>query len=102
MLILGGVDAGRDYRELYAILPQYAHTVILLPGSGTMKERKVLNTIEHVEVVSAPSIEEAVRLAKDHARTNDKILFSPGFEAGGLEVSRQERGEKFVKAVRGL
>ena len=102
VLILGGVDAGRDYRELYAILPQYAHTVILLPGSGTMKERKVLNTIEHVEVVSAPSIEEAVRLAKDHARTNDKILFSPGFEAGGLEVSRQERGEKFVKAVRGL
>jgi len=102
VLILGGVDAGRDYRELYAILPQYAHTVILLPGSGTMKERKSIGMIENVEIISAPSIEEAVRLAKDHARVNDKVLFSPGFEAGGLEVSRQERGEKFVRAVRGL
>ena len=102
VLILGGMDTGRDYRELYAILPQYAHTVVLLPGSGTMKERKILNTIEHVEIISAPSIEEAVRLAKDHARVNDKVLFSPGFEAGGLESSRQDRGEKFVKAVRSL
>ena len=102
VLILGGVDAGRDYRELYGILPQYTHAVILLPGSGTMKERKELATIENVEIISAPSIEEAVRLAKDHARANDRVLFSPGFEAGGLEASREERGEKFVRAVRGL
>ena len=102
VLIIGGADAGRDYRELYGLLPQYAHTVILLPGSGTMKERKVLNTIENVEIFSAPDIEEAVRLARDHARAGDRVLFSPAFAAGGFDASRQERGERFVRAVRGL
>lgn len=102
VLILGGVDAGGDYRELYGLLPQYVHAVILLPGSGTLRERKVLNTIDNVEILSAPSIEEAVRLARDHARHGDRVLFSPGFGAGGLEASRKERGDAFVRAVRGL
>ncbi len=102
VLILGGADGGFDYRELYATLPQYAHTIILLPGSGTMKERRVLQKIDHSKILSAPSIEEAVRLANEHARANDRVLFSPGFDAGGFDVSRKERGERFVRAVRGL
>lgn len=102
VLILGGADAGKDYKELYTLLPQYVHAVILLPGSGTMKERKALRTIEEILIVSAPSIEEAVRLARDHARTGDCVLFSPGFAAGGFDASRIDRGEKFVRAVRSL
>lgn len=102
VLILGGVDGGFDYRELHAILPQYVHTVILLPGSGTVKERKSLRQINHVEILSAPSIEEAVRMAYEHARADDKVLFSPGFAAGGFDASRKERGEKFVRMVRAL
>jgi len=102
VLILGGIDSGLDYRELYAVLPQHAHTVVLFPGSGTMKERKILEKIDHLKVLSAPSIEEAIRLAREEARINDKVLFSPGFDAGGLDVSRKERGERFVRAVRGL
>jgi UDP-N-acetylmuramoylalanine-D-glutamate ligase len=102
VLIMGGADAGRDYRELYGVLPQCAHTVVLLPGSGTMKERKVLQTLDHVEMLSAPSVEEAVRLARDHARSGDRVLFSPAFAAAGFDASRKERGERFVRAVRGL
>ena len=102
ILILGGADSGYDYRELYNSLTQYVHAVILLPGSGTLKERKNLHAMEEILVMSAPSIEEAVRLARDHARQGDKVLFSPGFAAGGMESSRKERGERFVRAVRGL
>lgn len=102
VLIMGGADAGRDYRELYGVLPQCAHTVVLLPGSGTMKERKVLQTLDHIEMLSAPSVEEAVRLARDHARSGDRVLFSPAFAACGFDASRKERGERFVRAVRGL
>ena len=102
LLIMGGVDAGRDYSQLYDLLPQYTHAVILLPGSGTMKERKVLNTMDTMLIYSAPSVEEAVRMARDYARPGDKVLFSPAFSAGGLDVSRIERGERFVRAVRGL
>jgi UDP-N-acetylmuramoylalanine--D-glutamate ligase len=102
VLIMGGADGGGDYRELYGVLPQCAHTVVLLPGSGTMKERKILQTLDHVEMLSAPSVEEAVRLARDHAHAGDRVLFSPAFAAAGLDASRKERGERFVRAVRAL
>jgi UDP-N-acetylmuramoylalanine--D-glutamate ligase len=102
VLIMGGADAGYDYGDLYGVIPQCAHTVVLLPGSGTMKQRKILQTIDRVEILSAPSVEEAVRLARDHAHLGDRVLFSPAFAARGLDASRKERGERFVRAVRAL
>jgi UDP-N-acetylmuramoylalanine--D-glutamate ligase len=102
VLIMGGADTGSDYADLYGVIPQCAHTVVLLPGSGTMKQRKILQTIDHVEILSAPSVEEAVRLARDHAHSGDRVLFSPAFAARGLDASRAERGERFVRAVRAL
>lgn len=102
VLIIGGADGGYDYRELCAIIPQYVHTVILMPGSGTLKERRAMEAMENVMVISAPSIEEAVRLARENARAGDKVLFSPAFGAAGIDASRKERGERFVRAVRAL
>lgn len=102
VLIAGGADRGADYREFCAALPQYAHTLIVLPGSGTLRERAALRRIGEVEVVSVPSIEEAARSALDHAKKGDRVLFSPAFAAAGFDASRFERGERFVKAVRAL
>jgi len=78
------------------------HTVILLPGSGTLVERKSIQKISDLEVKSAPSIDEAVRSALESANKGDIVLFSPGFEAVGIDGSRKERGERFVRAVRSL
>ena len=103
VLIAGGADRGADYRSFCAALPQYAHTLIVVPGSGTLRERTALRSLDHkLEVVSVPSIEEAARSALDHAHKGDRVLFSPGFAAGGLDGSRLERGERFVRAVRAL
>ena len=102
VLIFGGADLGHEYRELYAVLPRFVHTVILLPGSGTMKERRTLEELPDLEVYSVPSLEEATRLALEHAKKGDRVVFSPGFDAGGMDQSRKERGERFVKAVRAL
>jgi UDP-N-acetylmuramoylalanine--D-glutamate ligase len=102
VLIFGGADSGADYRRLYAALPHYAHSLIVIPGSGTVRERKTLEHLDRVEVKSVPSVEAAVRLAMEQAKKGDKILFSPGFEAGGLDGSRKDRGERFVRAVRAL
>ena len=113
ILILGGVDRGHDYRALRTVIPKHVRTLILLPGSGTMKERKEFSSIEDVEVISSPSVEEAVVTAFGQARKGqsrggknsekeytDRVLFSPGFAAGGVDQSRKERGERFVRAVR--
>jgi UDP-N-acetylmuramoylalanine--D-glutamate ligase len=102
VLILGGVDSGYDYRPLFAVLPQYIKTLILVPGSGTLKERMALRTADKIEVLAAPSVEDAVKMAMDHSAIGYKVLFSPGFGAGGLDQSRKERGERFVRAVRAI
>lgn len=102
VLIFGGVDRGDNQDDLYKKLSHSVHTVVLIPGSGTMKIRKTIQSIEKIEVHSAPSIEEAVNIAIEKAQKGDRILFSPGFAAGGVDRSRKERGERFVKAVKGL
>lgn len=102
VLIWGGAEHAADYNDFYTALKEYAHTLVVLPGSGTLKERRALERIENVAVLSAPSVEEAVRQAMDHARKGDKVLFSPAFDACGIDSSRMERGERFVRAVRAL
>jgi UDP-N-acetylmuramoylalanine--D-glutamate ligase len=102
ILIFGGSDLGHVYRELFTDLPRYVHTLITIPGSGTLRQRPALNAIEGLTVLSAPSLDEAVHLAAEHAQKGDRVLFSPGFDSGGTEGSKVERGERFVKAVRGL
>jgi len=102
ILVFGGGESGCDYQALYQLFPEMIHTVILLPGSGTMKERKALMSIKDMKIHSVPSIEEAVVLASEEAVKGDRVLFSPGFLAGGVDRSRKERGDRFVKAVKGL
>lgn len=102
VLIMGGADVGQDYRSLFATLPQYIHTLIVVPGSGTLKERLALRAIDQIQVKSAGSIEEAVTMALESARKGDKVLFSPGFGSGGMDRTVKERGDRFVKAVKGV
>jgi len=103
IVIVGGADSGADPGNLIAAAVERAHTLIVMPGSGTLRARPILRTVvEKLEVISVPSVEEAVRSAMDHARKGDKVLYSPAFEAGGVDGSRRERGEKFVRAVRAL
>jgi len=102
VLVFGGAENASDHRALYSLLPKHVHTMVLLPGSGTMRERSSIQKLDNIAVYSAPSVEEAARLASEHARKGDKVLFSPGFDAVGMASSRRERGERFVKAVRAL
>lgn len=102
VLIMGGADCGCDYKELNNILPRYVRTVILLPGSGTIKERKELGQVEELEILSAPTVEEAVLISKEISKPGDKVLFSPAFAAGGFDLSRKERSERFARAVKNV
>ncbi len=102
VLIFGGAKSEGCYGPLYEALPNYVHTLVLLPGSGTILERKMIDKIKGIVVKSSPSLEEAVRIAEESAKKGDIVLFSPGFEAVGIDGSRKERGEKFIRLVRGL
>ncbi len=110
VLIYGGADSDHDYKSLYTMMPKYVRTLILLPGSGTLRERPIIAGLENVEICAVASVEEAVNIAYEKAvmgkmmdkdkKSVTRVLFSPSFGAGGLDRSRKERGERFVKAVR--
>lgn len=101
VLILGGAYTGCDYSELIRYMPNYVHTVILLPGSGSLGIRSELKD-KDITFHQVSSLDDAVAYARKIAKKGDRVLFSPGCEAIGVHVSRKERGEKFVKAVRSL
>ncbi len=102
ILILGGAYTGYDYGELINKIPEYARMIILLPGSGSVGIRQELKGLREIKFFQAQNLEDAVMIAKENGKKGDRVLFSPGCEAIGVHISRKERGEKFVKAVRGL
>jgi UDP-N-acetylmuramoylalanine-D-glutamate ligase len=102
ILIMGGAETGADYDLLLQNISQYTKVLVLVPGSGTLGLRKRLGAIENLKCLSAPSVEVAVKLARAEAKAGDRILYSPAFAAAGYDPSRAARGERFVKAVRGL
>ncbi|MFA6295352.1 MAG: hypothetical protein WC666_02935 [Candidatus Paceibacterota bacterium] len=102
VLIFGGAKVKGDFEVLYTSFSNNVHTIVLLPGSGTMMERLSIGKLKDIEIYSAPSIEESVRIAFEHSNKDDRILFSPGFDAIGIDSSRKERGDRFVKAVRSI
>lgn len=102
VLIMGGAKSDSQYDDLYKDIPDHVHTIVLLPGSGTILERRKIHGIPGIDVKSVPTMDEAVRIAFESAKKGDIVLFSPGFQSVGIDVSRKERGERFVKAVRNL
>jgi UDP-N-acetylmuramoylalanine--D-glutamate ligase len=102
ILIFGGTKSEGVYGSLYEAMPNYIHAVILLSGSGTFLERKSIGKIQNIDIKSASSIEESVQMAIESANKGDIVLFSPGFDSIGINGSRKERGDKFVRVVRGL
>lgn len=102
ILILGGAYTGYDYVELIKNIPIYVSALILLPGSGTIGLREKIENIKDIVCIKVLNLEQAVKKAKDYAKKGDTVLFSPGFDAVGVDISRKERGERFIKAVRNL
>ena len=102
ILIMGGAETAADYDLLIDNISQYAKALVLVPGSGTIAIRKRLGGMEKLKCLSAPSIEAAVKLARAESKAGDRVLYSPAFAAAGYDSCRAERGERYVKAVRGL
>lgn len=102
VLIFGGAYTGHDYGDLIRNLSQYTRVLILISGSGTIGIRDKINEIEDVLCIHVLNLEQAVIKSKEVSQKGDIVLYSPGFDAVGVDASRKERGERFVKAVRNL
>ncbi len=103
VLIAGGADKNLDFKDLAKVLQGLVKVLILLPGTATDKLRKDLADMgENIEPIVAKSMKEAVLKARELSQSGDIILLSPGAASFGLFVNEFDRGEKFVKEVKGL
>ncbi len=95
VLIMGGADKALDTQEFLKTVEEYAHTIILLPGTGSDK-------ITNEDFYRAESLKDALETAIKSAEKGDVVLFSPGFASFGLFVNEYDRNDQFMKLVKGL
>jgi len=99
VLIAGGDAKGADLSPLGSAMREKGRGAVLI-GRDAPRLREVLQSIVPLE--QAADMQEAVRFAARMAQPGDSVLLSPACASTDMYRDYQERGEHFVKAVRGL
>lgn len=98
--IVGGVDKGNDYTQLFEMVQSKVHSIVCL---GTDNSKIIEAFGDKVEnIVEAGSAQEAVSLSYRLAKKGDSVLLSPACASFDLFENYEDRGQQFKKAVRSL
>ncbi|WP_434037606.1 UDP-N-acetylmuramoyl-L-alanine--D-glutamate ligase [Formosa sp. 4Alg 33] len=98
--IVGGVDKGNSYQELYPFVNTKVKAIICL---GVNNEKLLENFSNMVDViVETQFMNEAVKIAYKLAEAGDNVLLSPACASFDLFESYEDRGRQFKDAVRNL
>ena len=97
VLITGGADKMLPLEELVQEIEQHAATVVLLPGTGTERLKKLLKNYTEAKTMSDAVAEVMVKV-----RAGDTVLFSPAFASFGLFKNEYDRNDQFVAAIQQL
>ena len=98
--IVGGVDKGNDYTQLFEMVQQKVHAIVCL---GTDNAKIIEAFSDKVEtIVEAGSAQEAVNLSYRLAKKGDTVLLSPACASFDLFENYEDRGQQFKRAVRSL
>ncbi len=98
--IVGGVDKGNDYRDLYPLINEKVKAIICLGVDNTKLMSHFGNMVD--VIVETPSMSEAVKIAYKIAERDDKVLLSPACASFDLFENYEDRGRQFKNAVRDL
>ncbi|MCK5416744.1 UDP-N-acetylmuramoyl-L-alanine--D-glutamate ligase [Candidatus Parcubacteria bacterium] len=101
ILLAGGADKGSDFKQFAKEIKNRVKFLILLEGIGTKKIKAELNKIDFSSQNSqlVHNIKDAVKLAKDKAKSDDIILLSTACASFGMFNNYKERGDLFKKEV---
>jgi UDP-N-acetylmuramoylalanine--D-glutamate ligase len=98
--IVGGVDKGNDYSELFQVVKKKVKAIVCL-GRDNKKIIEVFK--DKVDtIVETSSMEEAVRSAYYLAKKGETVLLSPACASFDLFKNYEDRGRQFKQAVRNL
>lgn len=100
VLILGGVDKGNDYSELYGLVEKKVKAIVAM-GTDNSKIAAAFEGRVHLLAETA-SMEQAVRMAYQLASKGDTVLLSPCCASFDLFENYEDRGSQFKACVRAL
>ena len=95
-LILGGKDKGSDYSILNPLLQERVKRVYTIGAAAP----KIESQIQGVPIVSAVTLDTAVRLAGESAKGGDIVLLAPACASFDQFVSYEHRGRVFKDLIR--
>ena len=98
--IVGGVDKGNDYSELFELVKDKVKAIVCL-GKDNSKIIDAFAELD-VELYEAGSALEAVAYGYRLASKDESVLLSPACASFDLFENYEERGNAFKKAVRSL
>ncbi len=98
--IVGGIDKGNDYSELFEVVRKKVRAIVCLGKDN----RKIVEAFKDKvpTIVETTSMEEAVRSAYYLAKKSETVLLSPACASFDLFRNYEDRGRKFKQAVRNL
>jgi UDP-N-acetylmuramoylalanine--D-glutamate ligase len=98
--IVGGVDKGNDYSELFPMVRKKVKAIVCLGKDN----RKIVEVFKDkvATIVETSSMEEAVRSSYYLAKKGETVLLSPCCASFDLFKNYEDRGRQFKQAVRNL
>jgi len=100
VLIMGGVDKGNDYTQLYDLVKDKVKALVCL---GVDNSKLIENFTTAVEtIVEAKTMNEAVAYSSKLAKKGDVVLLSPACASFDLFQNYEDRGMQFKAAIRSL
>jgi len=98
--IVGGVDKGNDYKELFQFVNEKVKAIICL---GVDNKKLMENFGGMVDIIiETEFMSEAVKIAYKVAEAGENVLLSPACASFDLFENYEDRGRQFKDAVRNL
>ena len=100
VLILGGKDKGNDYSEIDELVREKCHTLIFM-GLHNEKLHEHFDNFG-LNIIDTDNLHDAVQGAYKAAHEGDTVLLSPCCASFDLFKSYEDRGDRFMAAVKAL
>lgn len=98
--IVGGVDKGNDYKELFPFVNEKVKAIICL-GVDNSKLFEAFGNMVDI-IIETQFMSEAVKIAYKVTEAGDNVLLSPACASFDLFENYEDRGRQFKYAVRNL
>ncbi len=98
--IVGGVDKGNNYQELFQFVNEKVKAIICLGAENETLMSTFGNMVD--VIVETQFMSEAVKIAYKLAESGDNVLLSPACASFDIFENYEDRGRQFKNAVRNL